>query len=437
MKILKNIILIFTLSLFIWSCEDNDNLTILNTDASVEVSLSTNVVILLQDNEDQDVLNVSWNEPNFGFDASASYEVLLDLSSGDFTEAQTLTVDAGSLSKIFQNKELNSHLLNLGVEPDTETEIKLIVKAILGPNTNVISLPQTLTVTAFSGVLDLSSEWGVVGSATTNGWDGPDLPFYKTQNENEFVAYVNLVDGEIKIRANNAWDVNYGDAQLDGILDTDNDNNISVTAGSYKILFNSVTLAYSIENFSWGLVGSATTNGWDGPDLNLEYDPYSDQWRALVTLADGELKIRANNSWDTNYGDAQTDGILDTDNDNNILVTAGNYLVTVNFNDLSYSIVETDIWGLVGSATPNGWDGPDTKFSLDFSKENFWVLNGINLIDGEIKVRANDSWDVNYGDFELDGILDQENDNNIAVTAGTYDLTLDFTDPNNPIYTIN
>ena len=126
---------------------------------------------------------------------------------------------------------------------------------------------------------------------------------------------------------------------------------------------------------------------------------------------------------------------MDQDSDNNIAVTAGYYLVTVNFNTLEYSITETKIWGLVGSATPNGWDGPDSKFTPDFSKPGVWTID-ITLGDGEIKIRPNDTWGEDYGDADLDGVLDRDSDNNIAVTAGTYRITLDFSDESSPTYTI-
>ena len=148
------------------------------------------------------------------------------------------------------------------------------------------------------------------------------------------------------------------------------------------------------------------------------------------------MKVRMNDKWDTSYGDGNLDGVLDTEADNNIAVTAGYYLLTVNFNTLEYSLEETTIWGLVGSATPNGWDGPDTKFTPDFGNPGVWIIDSIDLVDGEIKVRANDAWDASYGDLEPDGVLDTENDNNISVVTGTYKVTIDFSDEASPTIVI-
>ncbi len=429
-KNMYKIVAILALSLFLGSCDDNDSLTTLSPDTDIVATLSASSVSLSNDSEGTDVLTVNFSEPEFGFKVPTSYRVALDIAGGDFSNAVNTTSGIANFSKTFENNELNDLLLDLDAEIDVETQLILRVDVILSPDSFLSSEPIPFTATPFASIIDVSSIWGIVGDATPNAWDGPDLPFYKTNEENVFVAYVTLVDGAIKFRTNNAWVLNYGDATADGVLDQDNDNNINVSAGTYKIDLNINNLTYAITELSWGLVGDATPNGWDGPDVNLEYDPFSNQWRKLVSLTDGGLKFRQNNDWSVNYGDLEPNNILDTQNDNNINITAGNYLVSADFEALTYSIVETDIWGVVGDATPNGWDGPDTKFSIDFSTENIWILKDIVLTDGAIKFRTNDAWDLNYGDLTADGVLDQDNDNNINVTAGTYDIILDFNDLN-------
>ena len=185
------------------------------------------------------------------------------------------------------------------------------------------------------------------------------------------------------------------------------------------------SMTYTMEEYSWGIVGSATPGGWGGPDLMLHYNPYQDDWKAVVTLIDGEAKFRFNNAWDINYGDDGADGSFEA-NGANIVVSAGHYLVTVNFNTQEYSMEGIDVWGLVGSATPNGWNGPDQKFTPDFGiNEGYYYISGAELIDGEIKVRQNDAWGVNYGDDGADGTM-EANGANIAVSAGTYNITLNF-----------
>lgn len=389
----------------------------------------------------------TWSSADFGVQTNISYDLQRSIL-GDFTDAKLVGTTTGNEIAMTIGQML-AVATEAGLDADPNTPepntgaFSVRIRAYVGDassTTEVFTEAKTISVvlqeaqTGGSGVT--VSTWGIVGDATPNSWDGPDVPFYTTSDSNIIVAYATLTDGEIKFRENNTWGNDFGDLNLDGILDKDPDNNIAVTAGTYKVTIDWNDNSYKLEKFYWGLVGDATPNGWDGPDTKLQYDFNSDSFKAVIKLTAGELKFRTNDTWGDDYGDIDLDGILDKDPDNNIVVTAGYYLITANFNTLEYSIEPTEIWGIVGSATPNGWDGPDYKFTPDFLNPGVWVLENITLIDGQIKFRTNDAWGNDYGDIDLDGVLDKENENNITVTAGTYTITLDFSDPGNPTYTI-
>jgi hypothetical protein len=425
-RINKNLFFLLSFFLILGACEKKELVTI-NEGAKPVVSLSTSQLVLDENTPDDVALTVSWTEPDFGYQAAPSYSVLMDLASGDFSNAQVFPAGT-DLEKNFTHAELNSKLLALGVQAGTPTDIQIKVEVKLSQQVKIYSDPVTLTVTAYSSYLDLSTEWGIVGSATPGGWgnpDLPDLPMYKTNTPGVLVAYVGLQTGEIKFRLNNDWTVNYGDDGADGTLEQ-NGANIPVTEGTYKITVDTNALTYTIEPYSWGIVGSATPNGWNGPDIQFYYNPANDNWVAAATLTDGEIKFRFNNDWGTNYGDDGADGTLEP-NGANIQVTAGQYIITMDLNAMSYTIEQADLWGLVGSATPNGWNGPDTKFIPEFGpNEGKFYIYRIALSDGEIKVRLNDDWGTNYGDDGNDGTLEQDGAN-IPVTAGNYYVKLDFT----------
>lgn len=429
-RIFNRFIILLLAVAFLGSCEDDFLKPVLNQGAIPSVTLSASNVVLTKENAAKDALTVTWPKPDYGFNAGAGYTILFDKKGGNFSKAVAVSTGV-NLTKTFKVAELNSLLLSLGIVAGTAADLDLKVESKLGTSTVLASTVMPLKATAYLDKLDLSTIWGLVGSATTNGWDGPDMPFYTTDQANTIVAYVTLKDGEVKIRSNNKWDLNYGDDGANGSLEV-NGANIAVKAGTYKITFNTAALSYTIEKFGWGLVGSATPNGWDGPDAPFFYDPSSDQWRLIVTLKDGDVKIRKNNDWGTNYGDTGADKILESNGDN-IKVTAGTYLVTVDFKSLKYTIEPIKIYGIVGSATANGWDGPDAKFTPDFFKEGNWVLKGITLKDGEVKFRQNDDWAVNYGDDGANGSL-EAGGANIVVKAGVYDITLDFSVASSPTY---
>ncbi len=405
------------------SCEKKE-FTTLNPNANTIISLSSNNIVLTDNTAANDAVTISWTKPDFGFEAAPSYAILFDLAGGDFSAAQVVPV-GNELEKTFTEGELNGKLLALGVAPNIATNISVMVRTKLSNSTSFDSEPVTLNVTAYSSILDLSTNWGVVGSATPGGWgnpDIPDLPFYQTSTPGNLVAYVTLKAGEIKFRQDNSWTVNLGDTGADGTLEANGDN-ISVNAGTYKIDFDVTNSTYTMTPYTWGIVGSATANGWGGPDFMLHYNPYNNNWKAAVTLSAGEIKFRLNNDWGTNYGDTGADGTLENGGDN-IAVAAGNYIVTFDLENLTYQLEATDLWGLVGDATPNGWGGPDTKFTPDFGlNEDTWYINGITLSTGEIKIRQNDDWGLNYGDTGNDGTLEAGGDN-IPVTAGTYNIKI-------------
>jgi CubicO group peptidase (beta-lactamase class C family) len=81
-------------------------------------------------------------------------------------------------------------------------------------------------------------------------------------------------------------------------------------------------------------------------------------------------------------------------------------------------------WGIIGSATEMGWDGPDTKL-VESDTKGIWTLKNIPLKDGELKFRFNNDWTINLGkDLGDQLILDG---NNIPITSGIYDIILDLT----------
>ncbi len=432
-NIFNKLLLLAGFSIFLGACQTDDNFATLNPDVVLAASMSKTTVVLIRGDLGKTALTITWTKPEYGFSAAADYRILFDIKGNDFKKAFSVNVGT-NLQKTFKTEDLNKILLTLGIKAKTATLLDVKVQSVLSTTTIISSSILTLNGTAYTDILDLSTPWGVVGSATPGSWNGPDIPFYLTSSANILVAYATLVNGEIKFRMNNSWTVNYGDDGANGTLEA-NGANIAVNAGTYKITFNTTALSYTIESLTWGLVGDATVNGWGGPDMKLTYDPFTDQWRAVVKLNIGEFKFRKNNDWGVNYGDDGANGTIEPGGANIKITASGFYLVTVNFNKLEYTVERTNVWGIVGSATPNGWgNGPDTKFTPDFSRDGYFLLNGITLVAGEFKFRQNDDWGVNFGDNGNNGSLEAGGDN-IPIVAGVYDFVLNFSNPAAPTYT--
>ena len=420
------------------ACKKEETQVVLNPGAKLEATLSATTVVLLKDNPNDDVLTVTWVKPDFGFPAAAAYSVLVDKKGNNFAKAVTL--GAGTdLKRGFKKVELNNLMIGLGIVAGTAADLDFRVDCLIGTSTVLSTTIKNANVTTYLDKLDLSTPWGIVGSATPGGWGTaaiPDLPVYKTGTSNELVAYVTLTAGEIKMRKDNAWTENLGG--VGGVLSASGANIAIAAAGIYKISFNPIALTYKVELYSWGLIGTATPNGWGGPDIPMWYDPTVDLWRADVKLLAGEMKIRFNNDWTKNYGGAA--GAL-VDAGANIVTSAGTYIITADFKTLKYTITPYKPIGIVGDATPNGWGGPDTKFTYDLSTKK-WVLNNVALTGAQIKFRENDDWTNNWGStgtIEPDPIAAsgglKAGGKNFGVTVGTWSFELDLADPANPKYT--
>jgi hypothetical protein len=401
--------------------------------------------VLSLDNNDALAVTFGWNDPILDSSLPIDIEYILEaaLPNTDFAK----TIEAGKVKNMnsisLTNAQLNTIAIQAGIPLDTAGDISFRIRSIItdaasGSILERIATPITINVTTYLTVLDLSTTWGIVGSAANNWGATPDLPFFKTEVAGVLTAYVTLFAGEFKFRENNDWGNNYGSDSSTGGAITSGGGNITTTGGSYKIVLDLNNFTYSIESFSLGIVGGAYNNWGATPDFMLEYDQYSDVFRGIVTLIDGEMKFRMNNDWGTNYGDNGADGTLE-DGSANIVVTAGIYIATVDLKDLTYSLEKIDhVWGLVGGAYNNWGATADAQFKRDWSKpfNDVWILKDVTLIDGEYKFRANNDWGTNFGDNGGDGVL-ENGGANLATSAGTYSFVLDFSNPDAPIYTKN
>ncbi len=178
--------------------------------------------------------------------------------------------------------------------------------------------------------------------------------------------------------------------------------------------------------------------GWDPTNENtIIYSENSDGvYEGFVHIlgGSGEFKVNETPGWEVNYGDNGPDGTLDPDGANlNVGDTFGTFRLKVDLNDMSYEIGTRRVWGIVGDATPGGWD-TDTPLEFD-SQENVLTLT-VELNAGEMKFRANNDWGFNYGDDGTNGVLDADGANIVVSEAGAYTIVMDWKVPGQISYTL-
>ncbi len=170
--------------------------------------------------------------------------------------------------------------------------------------------------------------------------------------------------------------------------------------------------------------------GWDPAHAPIIYAISDYVYEGYVYINSGTaFKFTSAPDWDhINYGFSGTDGVLTTDGlaDGLSVSTGGFYKLTADVDKLTYNITLVTTWGLIGTASPGGWD-TSTAMTYD-QAANVWRITQ-DLTAGALKFRANNGWDLNYGPADsnmLDGQLVQTDAAITISEAGNYTITLDL-----------
>ena len=73
-----------------------------------------------------------------------------------------------------------------------------------------------------------------------------------------------------------------------------------------------------------GIVGPAQEGGWDS-DTDMTYNEETGAWEITIDLKADQMKFRANDGWDINWGG--TPDALTQDGDNLSIAEAGSYFI--------------------------------------------------------------------------------------------------------------
>lgn len=191
-------------------------------------------------------------------------------------------------------------------------------------------------------------------------------------------------------------------------------------AGTWIVTLDMNNLTYTVGKPVLYMAGDA--NGWATNDYLAGEDGV--HFTGFMYLNQNGFKFCTQPEWKgTNYG-ADFNTAADAAN---ITMTeeAGYYKVDVDLESKSYVLTPITTIGIIGSASPNGWDSDVDMTYVPYNAETkalgYWEAKDITLASGEIKFRANDDWAINWGGDV--NALTQGGDN-ISVDAGTYDIKL-------------
>lgn len=191
-------------------------------------------------------------------------------------------------------------------------------------------------------------------------------------------------------------------------------------AGTWIVTLDMNNLTYTVGKPVLYMAGEA--NGWATNDYLAGEDGV--HFTGFMFLNQNGFKFCTQPEWKgTNYG-ANFDTAPDAAN---ITMTeeAGYYKVDVDLGSKSYVLTPITTIGIIGSASPKGWDSDVDMTYVPYNAETkelgYWEIKDVTFTSGEIKFRANDDWAINWGGDT--NALTQGGDN-ISVEAGTYDIKL-------------
>ncbi len=345
---MKNkIFIILALGIFLSSClvEDEVRDPIVELLAAPRLTAPT-TINLVEENATQQLTGFSWTAADFGFQAAITYALQVDKAGNNFANPYIIYT-TNNLEARLTVGELNNKLLTFGLPGDWTSDIELRVVATVSDKVEgQISAKVSAKVTTYDVVVDYPKLY-VPGSY--QGWNPGDLTtvVYSVKDNGRYQGYFWFPDEntEFKFTKVTAWeqDNTIGDPDAggqSGTLRIGNwgGNNIKVTTGSgyYLIKADLNAKTYTTLKTHWGLIGSATPNGWDS-DQNMSYVVAAKVWKITLNLNAGDIKFRANDSWDLNYGDNGPDGKLEEGGASIAIAAAGNYTITLDLSGALYT----------------------------------------------------------------------------------------------------
>ncbi len=446
---MKNILKFLFVSLLIpmlfTSCRDENYNDWTTQDPSFrlhDTSLGENVLYPKMENNP---FVLSWDAPQGG---ASSYSVVVS-ATPDFEQKVELGTSATTTLKTTIG-HLNTVMLQAGVSPYASQTVYVRVEAGTLVS-NAVAFPvkpypvakPVITSPTSGSELALDAANPSV-AATTIAWTD-----YQYATDVEYIveiAAAGTTNYKLLGTVENATSLEVSNLAMDqavlmlgGQADIPSQYDIRVTAvtesagGVINVVSDVVTITvtpYQLESY---IYAPGAYQGWDPSTANTFTSATSNNiYVGYINFpeANSEFKFTQNRNWDVSWGDDGGDGTLEPNGQNLKSLAAGSHKITVDLNSNTYTMEAYSV-GLVG--VYNDWGGsPDTEMTWDDAQRKFVAT--LALPAGDIKFRINNNWDVNYGDSNDDGILDQGGDNLNIAAAGTYTFTFD---PINMTYTIN
>jgi hypothetical protein len=273
----------------------------------------------------------------------------------------------------------------------------------------------------------------MIGSTSPSGSWAIDTNMNTTDNVTYTLNNVTLTTATdpnttgLKFRQDGDWAINWGSSNFPSGTALQNGPNIMTIAGVYDVTFNRLNGTYTfIQQVTFptiGIWGPAvdSQNGYGGDDVEMLTDDGIVYTLADFNFSSGQAYFRENNNSQLVYGSTAFPFGTAVATGPSIPVTGGEYFVTFNRTTGEYRFDYPSI-GILGSAL-GGFGVEDTDLT---TTDGFvYTINDLQVIDGEVKFRKNNSWITNWGSVDFPSGTGTQNGPNIPIGGGFYDVTFE------------
>ena len=462
-KNIFNVLGILSLLVVLASCVEDDDAPVGGAAppfGDLSNDLSGSEFVLLQENEDEDFITLSWADVDFSVSKPVKYTIEIGFAGGEFARATGVATEEDISSYTVSVSELNAAMINLGVEPEETADIEIRVRAwvdfltdpSLSDPIRFTATPYLLTFPPIYIVGDAQS-WTLENAAELQSFSPNIYEGVARFQTNGNFRFFKIPDWEAEQWGFSAFSSGSVPAEFANAGDGDSNFKFTGLTAEYRITvdFNSLTIALEplgpppppAEIF---LIDPATVDF----DLTPALAAVSEgalEYEAVVMLEENKkFRLFDDRSWNAGKWDwtffegGNVDNRLTAsgDDQSNILFTgeAGWYTINVSIEDASITLTETaepsQSLFLVGDGHVSNWD-LETSLSFNSLGDNKFEAVG-TFQAGKFRFLPEKDWTVQaYGySFFADGSVDGnladsgDGDSNFEFTGdpGVYKMTV-------------
>ncbi len=338
-SIIKPVLYITALAWLLAACKKDLPVITLDTSNAKEPALSAteSSLVLLEARQNNTAVIFNWTKPEFNFPASFVHTLQFAKAGTNFASPVNESIGT-ELKKTYTEKAFNTLMLSLGLKAGQEGDIQVRVRSVMNDSVAPLySNSHAMSVTPYS----LEQFLYVPGDH--QGWSPSTATIIRSPDKNnKYEGYVYIGSGNRKFKFTDAPDWSngiFGDANASGtsgnIVSPGNDFLVA-SFGYWKVNADFVGKTWTSAKTDWAITGSATPGGWPDPnnvagtmDQDMTWDATNNVMTITLNLTAGEMKFRANDAWDINFGDDGANGSLEYGGANIAIASAGNYTITL------------------------------------------------------------------------------------------------------------